>query len=77
MKLTATSKSGIVKQLFKFRLELHNFGDDIRADKLYKLENDVVYDKYLSVQQIKARFVKAMNLQDDISLETWVDTREK
>ena len=77
MKLTATSKSGIVKQLFKFRLELHNFGDDIRADKLYKLENDVVYDKYLSVQQIKARFVKAMNLQDDISLETWIDTREK
>lgn len=77
MKLTATSKSGIVKQLFKFRLELHNFSDDIRADKLYKLENDVVYDKYLSVQQIKARFVKAMNLQDDISLETWIDTREK
>ena len=61
MTLTATSKSGIIKQLFKFRLELHNFGDDIRADKLYKLENDVVYDKYLSVQQIKARFVKAMN----------------
>ena len=62
MQITARSKSGIVKQLFQFRLELHNFGDEIRADKLYKLEQDVIYDKYLTTKQIKTKFVRAMNL---------------
>lgn len=63
MKITARSKSGIYKQLVQFYNELHNFGDDIRADKLHALSQNVLYDDYLTVQQIKAKFIKVMNLQ--------------
>lgn len=58
--LTATSKSGLIKQLFKIRLELHYQGKEVIANKLYTLEQDAMWDTYLTPKDIKNRFHKIM-----------------
>ena len=58
MKLTATSKSGMYKQLEQMYKDAHSNGNDYMADKLYALSEDVMFDKYLSTQNIRARFAK-------------------
>jgi len=54
--LTARSLSGAYKQLSQEYKAAHNSGDDVKADKLYNLAQDCLFDSYLTISQVKSRY---------------------
>ena len=58
MKLTAKSKDGAYKQLQAMYIEQGNSGNYVLADKLHNLAQDVLFDDYLTIANIRHRFNK-------------------
>ena len=54
-KLTATSKTGLIKQLQSTYIIAGNKGFEVLSNKLYKLSQDAIFDNYITVKQIKAK----------------------
>lgn len=54
-KLTATSKTGLIKQLQTTYIIAGNKGFEVLSYKLYKLSQDAIFDDYLTVKQIKSK----------------------
>lgn len=54
-KLSATSKSGLIKQLQTTYIIAGNKGFEVLSNKLYKLSQDAIFDDYLDAKQIKAK----------------------
>lgn len=55
-KLTGRTKTTLARQLNVLYIRAHNNQDERTADRLHELYQDVLFDNYLSVPQIKARF---------------------
>lgn len=58
--VNARSMSGFIKRLTEFRLELHAQGNDILADKVYKLEQDCLFDNYMDLSTAKSRLMRIL-----------------
>lgn len=54
-KLTATSKRGLINQITTEYIIANRNGNEVLANKLYKVQQDAIFDNYLTPQQIKAR----------------------
>jgi hypothetical protein len=54
-KLTATSKTGLIKQLQTTYIIAGNKGFEVLSTKLYNLSQDAIFDNYLTTKQIKAK----------------------
>jgi hypothetical protein len=61
MKLTARTKSSMIKQITAIYIEQHNLGNDYIADRLHELTEDILFDNYLTEQNIKYRFNKIVS----------------
>jgi len=59
--VNARSMSGFIKRLREFRLEQHRLGNEILAEKIYKLEEDCLFDNHLSLSSAKHRLVKILD----------------
>jgi hypothetical protein len=54
-KLTATSKTGIIKQIQSTYIIAHNKGYDLAADKLYALSQDAIFDNNVTARTIRLK----------------------
>jgi len=59
--VNARSLNGFTKRLYNVRMLLHNEGKENLADKVYKLEQDCLFDNYMDLRTAKSRLIRILS----------------